>query len=206
MSAIAGKAEKKESYEAIIKLYDKAEELIEAVETLEFEQPEKALDLVEPVVIQLEESTGILSEAFITYGETGQKLDAYNKKKAETAIRKLFTALNNFCESVEVTLLGAKAAVDMNASDLRIEIVNLQEKVKKKHGDKFSRIFAIMIWIGDYVVKLAKTLEKVGLGIQSALAVPGLAGTQQYATDLGSLSFQQAAEARGQNAERGWSL
>lgn len=195
---------KKESYEAILSLYDKAEELVECVEAVDEDKRSTALDLVEPFIVQLEESTGILSESFITFGETGERLDTHNKKKAETAFRKLFHALSQFCESAEMALLGVTVGVDMTASDLRTEIVNLEQRVEQKYGKKFSRIFNIMLWIGDHLVKLAKQLEKVGTGIQSILAIPG----QNHAiTEEGKVSFLEAAAARAAKSdERGWAL
>lgn len=202
--AQAVKNVKKESYEAILSLYDKAEELVECVESVEEDKRATALDLVEPVIVQLEETTGILSESFITFGETGEQLDAHNKRKAETAFRKLFNALSQFCESAEMALLGVTVGVDMGASDLRAEIVNLEERVEKKYGKKFTRIFSIMLWIGDHLVKLAKQLEKVGTGIQSILAIPGQQNLEQM-TEQGRVSFLEATAARAaKNPERGW--
>lgn len=208
MAQIATQQEKKAGYEAILKLYDTAEELIHAVEAQESTHMDKTLELVEPVVVQLEQSAGHLSEAFIIFGETGQKLDAHNQKKAESAIRKLFTALNQFCESAESLLLGVAASSTEAAGNLRGAIVNLQDKVKRKHGERFQRIFQLVLWIGDHLMKMAQQLEKVGLGINLSQAIPGYANPQMAVTEQGrSGSFLQAQEAARAGApERGWSL
>lgn len=206
MAQIANKQEMKGAYDAILQLYDTAEDLISAVETMG-PDAEKGLQLVEPVLGQLEQSAGHLSETFIIFGETGQKLDAHNKRKAESAIRKMFTSLNQFCESVESLLLGVAATATEASSNLRSEIVQLQEKVKRKHGERFQRIFQLALWIGDYLMKLSTQLEKVGLGINLSLAIPGY-GNPQVVTEQGrNGSFLQAQEAaRASVLDRGWSL
>lgn len=205
MSQMGSMQEKKSAYDAILKLYDCAEDIINAIEAVGGEEVEPALAAAEPVIEQLETTAGILSETFIAFGETGEKMNAHSKKRAEASIRKLYAALSTFCETVGEALLGVKADLIEIAGDIRSQIMQLQQKAKRKFGDRAERLFNIMLWIGDYMKKLAVQLEKVGTGLESALAIPS--GLQlQAVTGGGHGTFLRAAENTRAQSERSWSL
>ena len=198
MAQVAKNKELKGAYDAILKLYDCAEDIISAIESVGGKEMEAALAVAEPVIEQLESTAEILAESFIIFGETGQKMDGHAKTKAESSIRKLYVALGIFCESVGETLLGVTMEI---VGDIRSQIIELQAKAKRKFGERAERLFNIMLWIGDYMKKLAHQLEKVGTGLSAALAIPSNMQLQPV-TVSGRGSFQQAYEQQN----RSWSL
>jgi len=101
MNAKMPSPEQRETYENIIKLYDYAEAIIEAIEQNPEPFPELRLKLVEPVLDQIEESAEVLAEIYIHYIETGKKPSSRSKIKVEVAIRKIFAAIDSYRESVK---------------------------------------------------------------------------------------------------------
>lgn len=84
--------EQKKTFDDIVKFYDFAEQMIDAVE--EEKDPTEGLKVIEPFVNQIEESTEILVEVYMRFVDTGKKPQSYEKQRAERAIRKLYSALN----------------------------------------------------------------------------------------------------------------
>jgi hypothetical protein len=197
MAQLIQRKEMRDAYDAILKLYDCAEDIVTAIELVGGQEMEAALNAAEPVIEQLESTAEILSETFIIFGETGQKLDAHNKKRAESSIRKLYVALGNFCESISEVLLGKITAI---SGDIRSLIIAVQQKAKRKFGERVERLFNIMLWIGDYMKKLATQLEKVGCGLIAELAIPQNMQLQAV-TASGRKGLQRNAE-----SQHGWSL
>lgn len=197
MAQLVERKEMKDAYDAILKLYDCAEDIVTAIEAVGGQEMEAALNAAEPVIEQLESTAEILSETFIIFGETGQKLDAHNKKRAESSIRKLYVALGNFCESISEVLLGKITAI---SGDIRSLIISVQQKAKRKFGERVERLFNIMLWIGDYMKKLATQLEKAGCGLIAELAIPQSMQLQAVTVN-GRKGLQRNAE-----AQHGWSL
>ena len=183
MAQVAQSKELKDTYDAILKLYDCAEDIISAIEAVGGKEMESALNIAEPVIEQLESTAEILTEAFIIYGETGKPMDNHSKNRAESSIRKLYIALGIFCESIGETFLGLKASI----SEL---------------GERADRLFTIMLWIGDYMKKLAHQLEKAGTGLSASLAIPGIMQLQPVTVTGRNNSFSQTQEQQ----VRSWSL
>ena len=202
MAQVAPNKELKDTYNAILKLYDCAEDIISAIEAVGGQEMSAALAIAEPVIEQLESTAEILSESFIIYGETGKSMDSHTKNRAESSIRKLYIALGIFCESVGEAFLGVKAEIAEIAGDIRSQIIALQAKAKRKFGERAERLFNIMLWIGDYMKKLAFQLEKAGTGLSAALAIPGIMQLQPVTVTGRSNSFQQTQEQQ----VRSWSL
>src|SRR5665213_397269 len=84
-------------YRQITALYDMAEELAATVESELVQDQETQFVLVEPLIVQIAESTDILTEEFIALHE-----DPSHKKTAksriEAALRKVFIALEDYRE------------------------------------------------------------------------------------------------------------
>lgn len=197
MAQLVERKEMKDAYDAILKLYDCAEDIVTAIEAVGGKEMEATLKAAEPVIVQLESTAEILSETFITFGETGEKMGAHNKKRVESSIRKLYMALAGFCESISEVLLGAVVEI---TGDIRNLIIAVHQKAKRKFGERVERLFNIMLWIGDYMKKLATKLEKVGCGLIAELAIPQSMQLQPITTS-GRMGFQRNAE-----AQHGWSL
>jgi hypothetical protein len=202
MAQVAQSKELKDTYDAILKLYDCAEDIISAIEAVGGKEMESALNIAEPVIEQLESTAEILTEAFIIYGETGKPMDNHSKNRAESSIRKLYIALGIFCESIGETFLGLKASISELAGDIRGQIIALQAKAKRKFGERADRLFTIMLWIGDYMKKLAHQLEKAGTGLSASLAIPGIMQLQPVTITGRNNSFSQTQEQQ----IRSWSL
>lgn len=81
------------TYQDIIKLYDYAEMLVDSAHK-NSKNPEKDLEIIQPLIEQIEETAEILAEAYITSVETGHRPTGGMKEKAENSIKKVYLALN----------------------------------------------------------------------------------------------------------------
>jgi len=94
-------AEQRKTYEDIIKLYDFAEAMIDAIEAHPTPNPELRLKLIEPVIEQIEKSAETLAEAYITLIETGEKPNEADKEKVVHAIRQMYVAINVYKQDIQ---------------------------------------------------------------------------------------------------------
>lgn len=86
------------NYEELLHLYDMAEKLLESVEHDSVSDPNLHLDIIEPVIEQIEEAANYLTEEYCNFVLTGQSPDVYNKKKIELCLKHLNMAIEN-CRS-----------------------------------------------------------------------------------------------------------
>lgn len=93
------KVDHEEAYNNIMKFYDYAEELIDTVESKEVD-PNEQLEIVEPLVLEIEESTEVLAEEYRNFVRHGgkKKPNLLSRKRIETALRNLFLAVQS-CRS-----------------------------------------------------------------------------------------------------------
>jgi sugar-specific transcriptional regulator TrmB len=98
-------AELEQNYYEITELYDLAEELVNTVEAAD--NPGDQLELVEPLINEVEEAADILSEEYMELAERQGK--SPNKTRIEGALRKLYTAIDAYNKKVN---LKAGAAVE----------------------------------------------------------------------------------------------
>lgn len=83
-----------ETYEKIMRLYDLAEGVIDAVEFDEEIQPKEAyVPVVEELIEQVEVSAEVLAQSYIMFVETGKKPNSSEQRKIEGAFIKLFAAI-----------------------------------------------------------------------------------------------------------------
>lgn len=94
-------SEQKKTYDNIIKLYDFAEDLVEAIEKNPAKKPEERLKLVEPLIEQIEESAEILAQVYISFVETGVQPDDDTKIKVDNSINKMFEAISIYKEQIK---------------------------------------------------------------------------------------------------------
>lgn len=96
--------EQQETYEAILKLYDLAEELVHTVESSVVADEEAYLELIEPMVEELAEAADILTEEYAALVKAGESPSLDRKKKMEAALQKIFAIVeqcrkyNNYTE------------------------------------------------------------------------------------------------------------
>jgi hypothetical protein len=103
------------NYHHIANLYDMAEDLIATAEDERILDHEEQIDLIEPLVAQLGESTDILCEEFIEVAGKGQKT-GQNRSRIEGALRRLYMAIDNYnqqaSKKVKGTLEGIRNIAD----------------------------------------------------------------------------------------------
>lgn len=85
--------EQQEAYEAIMKLYDLAEELVHTAEPSSPENEEAHWKLIEPLVEQLAESADTLVEEFTALAQHGEAMNHLRKHKMELALGKVLSVL-----------------------------------------------------------------------------------------------------------------
>lgn len=84
----------KQNYDEIVRLYDLAEELVSTVEQQQQETEKLAqLELVEPLVNNIEQAADVLTEEYVGLVESEGKSAVTAGKKVEGALRKLFSSI-----------------------------------------------------------------------------------------------------------------
>lgn len=96
MSVELTKEEQELFYNEITRFYDLAEGIIDAIEKKDSFKPDVQIKIVTPIINQIEESTEVLTNSYITFVENGQKATSDDVKKVETAIRKIFAEILKF--------------------------------------------------------------------------------------------------------------
>jgi polyhydroxyalkanoate synthesis regulator protein len=94
-------AQQEELYGEIMKFYDLAEHVIDVIERDGAANPELEIKLAEPVIEQTQDSAEMLAEAFIAYANNAQEATAEDRKKVETALRKMFAKILAFKEQIK---------------------------------------------------------------------------------------------------------
>jgi hypothetical protein len=89
-------------HDALMELYDLAEELVETVDNPMVQDPEAQLSLIEPLIESIEETAGILHEEYTYYLHSGKKPGILNRKRMENAMRTLFLAIKKGKERIQL--------------------------------------------------------------------------------------------------------
>jgi hypothetical protein len=110
-------------YHQIAELYDLAEELLSTAENPAVENPESQLDLIEPLVNQLGDSTDVLCEEFIEIAGKKEK-SASRKTRVERALRKIYTALDAYQQQASA-MTGQAVEGLRNLADPIVEKIKL---------------------------------------------------------------------------------
>ncbi len=92
----------KQQYDAIMQLYGYADELIETAGSDFVDSASAQLALVEPLVVQIEESADILTDEYISLAEGKSKRSS--RGKIEKALRKVYTAMDDYTLKLHGTL------------------------------------------------------------------------------------------------------
>lgn len=95
--------EQQETYEAILKLYDLAEELVYTVESATVTDEEAYLELIEPMVEQLAEAADTLTEEYAFLVKEGAEFGQDRKKKMEAALQQIFAIVEQCKKHVNNT-------------------------------------------------------------------------------------------------------
>jgi len=100
------KGQQEEFYNEIVRIYDLSEGLLDAIEHHDVKNHKEQLKITEPIVEQVEESVGVLSDVYLEYVENGEVANEAQIRRVETAIRKMFVAISNFNDSVKELKAG----------------------------------------------------------------------------------------------------
>src|SRR4029077_14800809 len=112
----------------ITALYDMAEGLTATVESEFIQDPEAQLVLVEPLIVQIADSTDILTEEFVALCENPSRKKSA-KGRVEGALRKIFIALEEYRSRLGMKSKKTLAAL-ANIADPIVEKIRKQaEKV-----------------------------------------------------------------------------
>lgn len=120
----------KEKYNDISVLCDSAEELLATVEHGSLKNNDVHLELIEPLVNEVIDSSDILGEEFILVAESKKNHGAkYSKKRIEAALRRIFMALNEYQRSAKLAIKTTPAAVMTLTNQIVQKIQNQIDKV-----------------------------------------------------------------------------
>lgn len=111
-------------YHQITELYNLAEELVATAEHESIENPDQQLDLVEPLLNQLGDSTDILCEEFIEIAGKQQKNHS-RRSRVESALRKIYTALDTYQQQL-AKMTGHVTGGLQNIADPIVEKIKRQ--------------------------------------------------------------------------------
>lgn len=95
-----------EVYNSITKLYDHAENLLNATYHEEVEDPEAFLAEIEPVVARIEESANIIAEDFAKIIEKGELPTNAMKRRVNSALRQVLTTIGEYKKSMKENIEG----------------------------------------------------------------------------------------------------
>ena len=123
-------------YLEITSLYDMVEEMVATVESEFVKDPQAQLAIVEPLVSEMGEATDILSEEFLNVVQEsgGIRRASRGKSRIESALRKIYLALDNYRQRV-----GAKKGKAQDA------LHNIADPIVKKIKRQVERIVAIFV-------------------------------------------------------------
>lgn len=117
----------KEKYQDITALYDRSDELLATIEDTSLGNPEERLNILEPLINEIADSTDILAEEFILVAESKKPRASakFSKKRIENALRRVFSAMQDYQEKSRISLskFGMHA---LSATDKIIEKIQQQ--------------------------------------------------------------------------------
>lgn len=123
--------ELEQHYGEITTLYDYAEELVETIESDFVADPEQQLELIEPLVNEVGTAADILTEEYLNLAEAkkhGLPTNKARRSRIEGALRKVYTAINDYRERADQGSKKARQAL----SNIADPIVNkIQRQVEK---------------------------------------------------------------------------
>lgn len=114
-------------YNDITVLYDLAEELVSTVESSLISDPEAQIAIVEPLITDIGDAADILVQEFIFIAESKKQRvqSKASKKHVEGALRRIFSAINDYHERVKNINKRAHGAI-MNIADPIVQKIQRQ--------------------------------------------------------------------------------
>ena len=104
--------ELQDRYQQIVDVYHTSEELLNTVDSPFVHDAETQLNIIEPLVSAVSESTDELTELFLDAAKDQDKRNPISRKRCETALRKIYIALEAYSDRVR--LAKAKSVVTLH--------------------------------------------------------------------------------------------
>jgi hypothetical protein len=131
VAIVSKKAYSAEDFEAkyldITQLYDLAEQLVSTVESPLVSNPDNQLDIVEPLINDIGDAVDVLTQEFIYVADSKKNKSAMKASKTniESALRKLFVAINEYQVRVKDISKKAHGSI-MNIADPVVQKIQRQ--------------------------------------------------------------------------------
>lgn len=135
-----------ESYYQVTAFYDLADELIAGVMNSPKELQEAHFRLVNPLVVQLEESADILTEEFISIAEGKEANAGVRRGRIETAFRKAYAAMDEYTKRAA----AMKEAIAAFSNKLEPVVEGIKRHIEKVIG----------IFVGFIDIALDRIMQK----------------------------------------------
>jgi hypothetical protein len=89
------------TFEAIIKLYDLAEGLLETTFDKSVADPERHLTVIEPLIEDIEEAADNLIDEYTALVKEGKERDSESRVKLESSLQRIHKAINQCKKAIE---------------------------------------------------------------------------------------------------------
>lgn len=142
----------KAKYSDIVALCDCAEELLATVENSTIPNPQTQLDMIEPLINEIADSSDVLAEEFLLVAESKKTRgpNKFSKKRIESALRRIFVTINEYQENVQALTKKTNAT-----------ITNITKPIIKKIQQQLDQVVAIFFEFAQ--ISLQNIMSKVEL-------------------------------------------
>jgi sugar-specific transcriptional regulator TrmB len=142
----------KAKYNDIVALCDCAEELLATVENSAIVNPQEQLDMIEPLINEIADSSDVLAEEFLLVAESNKTRSPskFSKKRIESALRRICVTLNEYQENVQSLTKKSNAL-----------ITNITKPIIKKIQQQLDKVIVIFFEFAQ--ISLQSIMSKVEL-------------------------------------------
>lgn len=130
------KTDHNENYAHLMKMYDFAEELVDTVSSDQTNDPASQLEVVEPLIEEIETVTDLISAEYREFALKNKKTDLLTKKNIENALRTLYLAILKCKENARHKLLLAPEASAGAARNAKLNPLSLILNKMTRHLDQ----------------------------------------------------------------------
>ena len=142
----------KDRYNDIVALCDCAEELLATVESSSVTSPQTQLDMIEPLINEIADSSDVLAEEFLLIAESKKTRgpNKFSKKRIESALRRIFVTINEYQESIQLLTKKTNTIV-----------TNLTKPIIEKIQQQLDKVVAIFFEFAQ--ISLQNIMSKTDL-------------------------------------------
>lgn len=159
-------------YYEITELYDLVDELASTVEHDAVKNKEAQMDLLEPLIVHISDAADVLTEEFIVIAEnkTKKKTKTANKGRIESALRKIYMAIDEYQQTVAQSASQAAGAF-RNVADPIVNKIKRQMETVVANFMEFVQLSLDRIMHKSQIEELKQRQERIALMLHQ--------GTQQ---------------------------